>query len=213
MKSWLILKILSVTDLQRLWIIKSVNLSEFYSSFISFINLMFFLNDTSLIFFMLATLQKLLIQNDCHLLGKEIPHQSQQSLIMKIRQSECLRRFWICDIQNQTVIFSIRFADLIVILILSGIIQMIMNSEMHLKFYMNITHNILTNQVCSLLNQSWFAISQQGQAEKKSRTQFWRLFQAHYFSLTESSIGKMVSELQGQSSCSKWGVILRAVSC
>ena len=48
------------------------------------------------------------------------------------------------------------------------------------KLYRNTTHIILTSQVHSLLNWNWFIISQQKQAERKSRTQSQRLFQAHY---------------------------------
>ena len=53
---------------------KNVNFSEFYNSFISFINLIFLLNDISLIFFMLVILQELLIQSDYYLLSKETPY-------------------------------------------------------------------------------------------------------------------------------------------
>ena len=137
-----------------------MNLSKFYSSFTSFTSLMFSLNGISLISFMLAILLKLLIQSNHHLLGKGIPCWNQQSSATKIRQSECLRRFWIYNIQNQTVIFSIKFINLIIILILSGITQTAINFRMHLKFYMNIMCDILTSQVCSLLNWSWFIISQ-----------------------------------------------------
>ena len=159
MKSWSISETLSVIDLQGLWITKDVNFSEFYSSFISFINLMFLLNDISLTSFILMTLQKLLIQNNHHLLSKGTLCWSQQSSMMKTRQSGCLRRSWIHDIQDQAVAFNTKFTDLIVILILPGITQMATNSRMCLKFYMNIMCNILTNQIHSLLNWSWFAIS------------------------------------------------------
>ena len=138
---------------------KNINFSEFYSSSISFINLMFSLNNIPLISFMLTILLELLIQSDCHLLSKGTPCQNQQSSMMKIRQSGCLRRFWIHDIQNQTVVFSTKFVNLIVILILFNIMQMVMNSEMCWKLYKNITHIILTNQICSLLNWIWFTIS------------------------------------------------------
>ena len=138
---------------------------------------MFSLNDTSLTFFILATLLELLIQSNHHLLSRGIPHQNQQSSTMKTRQSGCLRKFWIYDIQDWVIIFNTRFADLIVIVILSDIIQMIMNFKTHLKFYMNIMHNISTNQIYNLLNWSWFIISQQRQAEKKSETQSQRLSQ------------------------------------
>ena len=195
MKSWLISETLLVINLQGFWMIKNVNFSEFYSSFTSFTSLMFFLNNMSLISFMLMILLKLLIQSDHHLLSKKTPCQNQQSSIMKTRQSGCLRRSWIYDIQNWAVIFNIRFADLIVILILPDITQMMMSFKMCLKLYMNIMHNISTSQIHSLLNWSWFAISQQRQAEKKFRTQSWRLSQAHYSSFTGSSFGKMVSEL------------------
>ena len=105
----------------------------------------------------------------------------------KIRQSGCLRRFWICDIWDQVIIFSTRSADLTVILILSDMMQTVINFRMCLKFYRNIMCNILTNQVCSLLNWGWFVISQQGQVKRKSGIWFQRLFQAHYFFLTGSS--------------------------
>ena len=192
---------------------KDVNLSEFYSSFTLSTSLTSLLNDTPLTSFILAILQELLIQSNCHLLGKETPCQSQQSLMMKTRQSGRLRRFWIHDIQDWTVTFSIRFADLIVILILSDIMQMIMSFRTCLKFYMNITYDISINQICSLLNWSWFVISQQEQAEKKSRTWSQRSFQTHYSSLIGFSFGKTVSELWKWSLCSKWRVMLGAVSC
>ena len=62
-----------------------------------------------------------------------------------------------------------------------------MNFKMHLKLYRNIIHNTLINQICSLLNWSWFVISQQRQIKRKSKTQSQKLFQTYYFSLTESS--------------------------
>ena len=62
-----------------------------------------------------------------------------------------------------------------------------MNFKICLKFYRNIMHNILINQICSLLNWNWFVISQQRQVERKSEMQSQRLFQTHYFFLTESS--------------------------
>ena len=167
--------------------IKDVNLSEFYSSFIPPTSLMFLLNGMLLIFFMLIILQELPIQGDHHLLCKGTPCQSWQLSIMKTRWSECLRRFWICDIQDQAVVFSTKFTDLTVILILLNVMQMVMSFRMCLKLYMNIIRDILTNQVCSLLNWSWFAISQQRQAERKSGMWSQRLFQAHYSFLTESS--------------------------
>ena len=139
---------------------KGVNLSKFYSSFTSFINLTFSLNDTSLTSFMLVILLKLLIQSDHHLLGKRTPHWSQQLSMTKTRQSGHLRRFWIYDIQNQTVTFNTRFADLTVTLILSDIIQIAMRFRIYLKLYINIMHDTLINQVHSLLNWSWFATSQ-----------------------------------------------------
>ena len=159
MKLWSISETLSVINLQELWMTKNVNFLEFYSSFTSFISLKSFLNNISLTSFILATLQELLIQSDCHLLSKGIPCQNQQSSITKIRQSECLRRFWICNIQNQAIAFNTKFADLTVTLILSDITQTVMSSKMHLKLYRNIMHDILTNQICSLLNWDWFAIS------------------------------------------------------
>ena len=131
---------------------KNVNLLKFYSNFISFTNLMFFLNGTLLIFSMLVTLLELLIQSNCHLLSKGTPHWNQQSSMTKTRQSEHLRRFWIHDIQDQTVTFSTRFTDLIAILILFDITQTAINFKMCLKLYMNITHDISINQVHSLLN-------------------------------------------------------------
>ena len=166
---------------------RGMNLLEFYSSSISSISLMFFLNGTPLTSSMLATLLELLIQSDHHLLGKGTPHQNQQSSTTKTRQSGCLRRFWIHDIQDQVIIFSTRFADLIVTLILSGIMQMVMSFRTHWRLYMNIMCDILTSQVCSLLDWSWFIISQSGQAERKSGMWSQRLFQAHYFFLTGSS--------------------------
>ena len=132
--------------------IKSINLSEFYSSFISFTNLTFLLNDISLTPFMSAILLELSIQSDHHLLGKGTPCQNQQSSMTKTRQSGCLRRFWIHNIQNQTVAFSIRFTDLTVTLILSDITQTVINFKTYLKLYRNIMHNTLINQIHSLLN-------------------------------------------------------------
>ena len=126
MKSWLILETLSAIDLQGLWMTKGMNLLKFYSNFTSFTGLMSFLNDTPLTSFMLVILQELLIQSNCHLLSKGTLCQNQQSSTTKTRQSECLMRFWIHNIQNQTVTFSTRFINLIVILILPGIIQMMM---------------------------------------------------------------------------------------
>ena len=137
-----------------------MNFSEFYNSFTSSTNLMSLLNNTSLTPFMLMTLLKLLIQNNHHLLSKGTPHQNQQLSTTKTRQSGHLRKFWIHNIQNQAITFSTRFTDLIVILILSDITQIAINSKTYLKFYMNIMHNILINQICSLLNQNWFIISQ-----------------------------------------------------
>ena len=171
------------------------------------------LNDTSLTSFMLVILLELLIQSNHHLLSKGTPCQNQQSSIMKIRQSGCLRRFWIHNIQNWVVTFSTKFINLIAILILFNITQTVINFKTHLKLYMNIICNISTNQVCSLLNWSWFAISQQRQAEKKSRIWFQRSSQTHYSSLTGFSFGKMVSKLWEWSSHSKWGVMLGAVPC
>ena len=124
---------------------KNINFSEFYSSFISFINLMSLLNDMPLIPFMSATLLELLIQSNYHLLGKGTPHQNQQLLMMKIRQSEHLRKFWIYNIQNQAAAFSTRFAELITTLILSDIMQTVMSFRTHWKLYKNITCDILTN--------------------------------------------------------------------
>ena len=152
MKLWLISEILSVINLQEFWMTKDVNLSEFYSSFIFFTSLMSFLNDTLLTLFMLIILQKLLIQNDHHLLDKETLCWNWLSSTMKIRQSGHLKRSWIYDIQNQTIIFSTKFADLTVILILPGIMQMAMSFKTCLKFYMNIIHDTLTSQIHSLLN-------------------------------------------------------------
>ena len=145
------------------------------------------LNNMSLTLFMLAILQELLIQSNHHLLGKGTPCWNWQSSTMRIRQSGYLRRFWIHNIQDQAVTFNTRFAGLIVILILSGIMQMAMSSGTCLKPYMNIMCDTLISQVHSLLNQSWFAISQQGQAERKSEMWSQRLFQAHYSFLTGSS--------------------------
>ena len=159
MKLWSTFKILSAINLQGLWIIKDMNLLEFYSSFISFISLIFLLNDTSLTPFILAILLELLIQSNHHLLGKGTLCQNQQSSTTKIRQSGHLRRFWIHNIQNQTVIFSIKFINLIVTLILLGIMQTAMNFRICQRLYMNIMHNTLINQICSLLNWSWFIIS------------------------------------------------------
>ena len=61
-------------------------------------------------------------------------------------------RFWIYNIQDQAVAFNTKFTDLIVILILSDITQMAMSSEMCWKPYKSIMHDILTNQIHSLLN-------------------------------------------------------------
>ena len=151
--------------------IRNVDLSEFYSSFTSSISLMSLLNDTSLTSFMLTILQELLIQSNHHLLGKGTPCQSQQSSTMKTRQSEHLRRSWICDIQNQAVTFSTKFADLTVTLILFDIMQMTTSFRICLKFYMNIMCDTLTNQIHSLLNWNWFIINQQRQTERKFRMQ------------------------------------------
>ena len=192
---------------------KSINLSEFYSSSTSFISLTSLLNDTSLTLSMLVTLLELSIQSNHHLPGKGTPCQNQQSSTTKIRQSGHLRRFWIHNIQDQTVTFSTKFTGLIVILILPGITQTAMSFRTHLRFYMNIMCDTLTSQVHSLLNQSWFVISQQGQTERKSKTQSQRSFQTHYSSLTGSSFRRTVSELQGQSLHSKWGVMLGVVLC
>ena len=187
MKSWSILRTLSAIDLQGLWMTKDVDLSESYSSSTPPTSLMSLLNGTLQTPFMLVTLLKLLIQSNHHLLGKGTPRQNRQSSMMKTRQSEHLMRSWIHDIQNQAVVFNIKFTGLIVILILSGIMQIMMSFRTCWKLYKNIMHNTLTNQICSLLNQSWFIISQQGQNEGKSRMQFQRLFQTHYSFLTESS--------------------------
>ena len=159
---------------------KDMNLLKFYSSFTLFISLIFLLNDMPLTFFMPATLLELPIQSNHHLLSKGTPCQNQQSSMMKTRQSGHLRRFWICDIQDQIVAFSTKFTDLIVTLILSGITQTVTSFRTHSKPYRNIMHNILTNQIYSLLNQSWFTISQQRQTKRKSEMQSQRLFQAHY---------------------------------
>ena len=152
MKSWLISETLSAINLQELWMTKNVNLSEFYSSSTSFTNLTFLLNDTSLTPSMLVILLKLLIQSDHHLLSKGTPCQNQQSSTMRTRQNGHLKRSWIHNIQDQIIIFSTRFTDLIVILILSGIMQTAMSFRTHSKFYTNIMHNILTGQIHSLLN-------------------------------------------------------------
>ena len=132
--------------------IKDMNLSEFYSSFISSTNLISFLNDILLKSFMSVILLELLIQSNCYLLGKGTLYQNQQSSMTKTRQSGCLRRFWIYDIQNQVITFSIKFTDLTVTLILSDIMQTVMNFRTHLKFYRNIMYDTLTNQIHSLLN-------------------------------------------------------------
>ena len=158
-------------DQQGLWMTRGVDLSGFYSSFTPPTSLMSLLNGMPLTFFMSVTLLELPIQNDCHLLSKETPHQNQQSSMTKIRQSGHLRRFWIHDIWDQIIAFSTRFINLTVTLILSDIMQMMMNSKICLKFYRNIMCDILTNQICSLLNWGWFIISQQKQTERKSRTQ------------------------------------------
>ena len=122
---------------------KDINLSGFYSSFTSFTNLMSFLNDISLTFFISAILLKLSIQSNHHLLSKGTPCQNLQSSMTKIRQSEHLRRSWIYNIQDQTVIFNIKFVDLNVTLILFNITQTVINFRTHLKLYRNIMHNIL----------------------------------------------------------------------
>ena len=176
MKSWSTLRTLSAINLQKFWMIKNVNLLKFYSSSISFISLIFLLNSTSLTPFMLMILLELLIQSNCHLLSKETPCQNQQSSTTKTRQSEHLRRSWIHNIQNQAIIFSTRFTDLIVTLILSDITQIIMNFKTCWRLYINIMHNILTSQICSLLNWNWFVISQPEQTEGKSRMWSQRLF-------------------------------------
>ena len=75
-------------------------------------------------------------------------------------------------------------------LILPDITQMTISFRMCLKPYRNIMHDILTNQICSLLNWSWFAISQQEQIKRKSRTQFQKLFQTHYSFFIEFSFQK-----------------------
>ena len=213
MKSWSISKILSVTNLQGLWMTRDVNLSESYSSSTPPTSLISPLNGIPLTSSMLATLQELLIQSNHHLLSKGTPHQSQQSSTTKTRQSGCLRRSWIHDIQDQAIAFSTRFTDLVVILILPGITQTVMSFRTCPKPYMNITRNTPTSQVHSLLDWSWFTISQQGQAKKKSRTQSQRSFQTHYSSFTGFSFEKTVSELWGQNLCSKWGVMLGVVPC
>ena len=136
-----------------------MNFSEFYSSFTPSTSLIFSLNSTLLTLFMLAILLELLIQSNHHLLSKGTPCQNQQSSTTKTRQSGHLRRFWIHNIQNWAVIFSTRFVDLIVILIIFNIIQTMMSFRMCLKFYINIIHNTLINQICNLLNWSWFAIN------------------------------------------------------
>ena len=173
MKLWLIFRILSVTNLQKLWIIKSVNLLEFYSFFI---NLTSLLNGTPLTSFMSVILQELLIQSNHHLLSKGTPCWNQQSSTMKIRQSGCLKKSWIHNIQDQIIVFNTRFTELTVTLILSGITWTVMSSRMHWKLNRNTTHNILTSQVCSLLSWNWFIISQQEQAKGKFKTQSQRLF-------------------------------------
>ena len=167
-----------------------MNLLEIYSNFTPSISLTSLLNNTSLTSFMLVILLELLIQSNHHLLSKGIPCWNQQSSTMKIRQSGHLKRFWIHNIQNQIIIFNTKFADLIVILILSDIMQIAINFRIYWKLYMNIICNILTNQICSLLNQNWFIINQPGQAERKSETWFQKLFQTHYSVLTESSFQK-----------------------
>ena len=156
--------------------IKDVNLSKFYSSFISFISLISLLNDIPLTFSMSAILLKLLIQSNCHLLGKRILCWNQQLSMTKTKQNEHLRRFWIHNIQNQIIIFSTRFNNLTVTLILLDITQTVINFKTHLKLYRNIMHNTLTNQIHSLLNWDWFIINQQKQIKKKFRTQSQRLF-------------------------------------
>ena len=123
-------------------------LQQFHSPY----KLNFSLNDTPLTFFMLATLLELPIQSNHHLLGKGTPCWNQQSSTTKTRQSGCLRKSWIHNIQNWAVTFSTRFTDLIVILILSGIIQRAISFRICLKSYMNIMHNTLISQVCNLLN-------------------------------------------------------------
>ena len=150
---------MSAINLQKLWIIKNMNFSEFYSSFTSFISLTSLLNNIPLTFFMLVILLKLPIQNSYHLLSKGTPCWNQQSSMTKIRQNGHLKKFWIYDIQDQTVVFSIKFTDLIVILILFNIIQIIMSFKTYLKFYINIMHNTLTNQIHNLLNWNWFIIN------------------------------------------------------
>ena len=131
-----------------------MDLSEFCSNFISFTNLISLLNGILLTFSMSVILWELLIQGDCHLLGKGTPCWNWLSLMMKTRQSGCLKRFWICDIQNQIVAFSTRFIELTVILILFDIMQMVISFKTCWKFYRNIMCVILTNQIHNLLNWS-----------------------------------------------------------
>ena len=145
MKSWLILRTLSVINQWELWTIKGVNLSESCSNSTSFTSLMSFLNDIPLTPFMPVILWELLIQDNCHLLNKGTPCWNQLSSMTKTRQNECLKKFWICDIQNQIIAFSTKFTELTVTLILSNITQMIMSSEMYWKLYRNIMCVILTN--------------------------------------------------------------------
>ena len=152
MKSWSIPETLSMINLQGLWMTKGMNLSEFYSNSTSPTNLMSLLNNTLWISSMLATLLKLLIQSNHHLLGKGTPCQNWQSSTTKTKQSKHLMKSWIHDIQNQTIAFNIKFADLIVILILPDIMQMMMSFKICQKLYKSIMHNILINQICSLLN-------------------------------------------------------------
>ena len=187
MKSWLIPGTLSAINQQELWMIKGVDLSGSCSSFTPPINSTSLLNGIPLTPSMPATLQELLIQNDHHLLSKGTPCQNQLSSMTKTRQSRCLKKSWICDIQNQIIVFSTRFAELTATLILLNITQMAMSSETCWKLYRNTTHITLISQIHSLLNWSWFTISQQRQAKKKSETQSQKLFQAHYSFLTESS--------------------------
>ena len=125
--------------------IKGVDLSESCSSFISSISSTSLLNGMPLTPFMSVILQELLIQSNCYLLSKGTFCWNQLSLITKTRQSGCLKRFWIYDIQNQTVTFSTKFTELTVTLILPGIMQMIMSFKMCQKLYRNITYIILTN--------------------------------------------------------------------
>ena len=132
--------------------IRGMDLSEFCSSSTSPISSTSLLNSTPLTFFISATLQELSIQNNHHLLSKGTPHQNQLSSTTKTRQSRCLKRFWICNIQNQVVIFSTRFTELTATLILSDITQMAMSFKTHWKLYRNIIYITLTNQICNLLN-------------------------------------------------------------